>query len=218
MNRRTVAGLCLIASPVLHVVSQFLWPAGSEGSAATQLATAAAHPGAMSLATLIETLGWVLLLPALAVLWSEVRGRGGVLVGIGVWGGVLGILGFAVSGVLNLVTIDLGTTSGGVAAYDAIRHDGRMLLSVLLPIMLGLLSLVVLFAGTARAGLGQWWMPAAALVAVVGDQVVSDSENPLVVSGAFLPMAAALIVLGVRLVSRPVAAPVAAGTPIPATA
>jgi hypothetical protein len=217
MNRRTVGGLCLIASPVLHLFSYFLWPAGSEGSAATQLASAAAHPGQMALASLVETLGWVLLLPALAVLWSEVRGRGAVLVGVGVWGGVLGILGFAVSGVLNLVTIDLGRAPGGLAAFDTVRHDGRMVASVVLPIMLGLLALVVLLAGLARAGLGGWWMPVAGFVAVAADQVLSESENALLLSAAFLPMAAALAVVGVRLLSARTA-PALTRTPVPAAA
>src|SRR4051812_20990479 len=85
VNRRSIAGACLIASPLLHLVSYFLWPVGSEGSAATQLATAAAHPGAMLAASVVETVGWVLLLPPLAVLWNEVRGRGAALVGTGVW-------------------------------------------------------------------------------------------------------------------------------------
>ena len=217
MNRRTVAGLCLLASPVLHLVSYFLWPAHSEGSTATQLAAAAAHPGQMALASLVETLGWVLLLPALAVLWGEVRGRGAVLVGIGVWGGVLGVLGFAVSGVLNLVTIDLGRTSGGAAAFDAVRHDGRMVASVVLPILLGLLALVVLLAGLARAGLGGWWMPVAGFVAVAADQVLSESENALLLSAAFLPMAMPLALIGVRLLSARTA-PDRTTAPVPATA
>lgn len=209
MNRRTVAGLCLIASPALHVVSYFLWPAGSEGSTATQLATAAAHPGAMALACLVETLGWVLLLPALAVLWGEIRGRGRVLVGIGVWGSVLGILGFTVSGVLNLVTTDIARTSNGLAVMHAMKQDGRIASAVVLPILLGLLSLVVLLAGAARAGLGGWWMPVAGFVAVAADQVLSESGNPVVLSVAFLPMAVPLALIGVRLLSSPAAMPVA---------
>lgn len=217
MNRRIVAGVCLIASPVLHIACSFLWPAGSEGSAATQLASAAAHPGAMAAATLTETAGWVLLLPALAVLWEEVRGRGRVLVGIGVWGGVLGVLGFMVSGVLNLITVDLGRSTGGLAAYDSIRHDALMFATVVLPIMLGLVALVVLFAGIARAGLGGWWLPVAAAVAVVADQVVSDSANPLVVSASFLPIAAAMVTLGARLL-RGAPQPTEIGAPVPAAA
>jgi hypothetical protein len=171
----------------------------------------------MAAATLTETVGWVLLLPALAVLWEEVRGRGRVLVGTGVWGGVLGVLGFMVSGVLNLVTVDLGRSTGGVGAYDAIRHDGLMFATVIAPIMLGLVALVVLFAGVARAGLGGWWMPVAAGVAVVADQLTSDSANPLVVSASFLPMAAAMVALGARLL-RGADRPAEAAAPVPAAA
>ena len=199
MNRRAVAAACLVASPVLHLVSYFLWPAGTEGSDAVQVATAAAHPGAMTAAALVEALGWVLLLPALAVLWNEVRGRGSVLVTIGVWGSVLGVLGFVSSSVLNLVTVALAGTPSGLAAYTAIKGTGTIALVVVLPILLGLVALVVLLAGVARSGLAGWWLPVAGAVSVVLDQVTSESGNPLVLAAAFLPMAVALATVGVRL-------------------
>jgi hypothetical protein len=214
MNRRTVAGVCLIASAVLHTVSYFLWPAGSEGSAATQLASAAAHPGAMTAATLTETAGWLLLLPALVVLWSEVRGRGAALVTVGAWLAILGVAGFVVSGVLNVVTVDLAALHDGTAAYDAIRSDGRVFGTVVVPILLGLVGLVVLLCGLARAGLGGWWMPVAGAVAVVADQVLGDSANPLLLAAAFAPMAAALIAVGLRMVDRRAAV----AEPVPAVA
>lgn len=217
MNRRTVAGLCLVVSPVLHLASSFFWPAGSEGSAAAQLAAAGAHPGAMAAATLLDTAGWVLLLPALAVLWNEVRGRGSALVGVGVWGGVLGVLGFVSGGVLNLATIALAGAHQAPSAYASIKDDGLIAAVVVLPIMLGLLSLVVLLAGAARAGLGGRWMPMAAFVAVVADQLTSESENPLLLCASFLPMAAALVALGLRLLSARTGAQVA-GQPVPAAA
>jgi hypothetical protein len=201
VNRRAVAAACLIASPVLHLISYFLWPAGSEGSAATQLAGAAAHPGAMTLAALVETLGWVLLLPGLVMLWNEIRGRGSALVGTGVWLGVVGVLGFAVAGALNVVTVDLAGAPGGAAIYDTIRHDGRLVSAVVLPIMIGLVGLVVLLAGLTRAGVAGWWLPVAGAVAVVLDQITSESANPLLLSAAFLPMAVALAVVGVRMTS-----------------
>ena len=192
MNRRAVAAACLVASPVLHLVSYFLWPAGTEGSDAVQVATAAAHPGAMTAAALVEALGWVLLLPALAVLWNEVRGRGSVLVTIGVWGSVLGVLGFVSSSVLNLVTVALAGTPSGLASLTAMKESGTIALVVVLPILLGLVALVVLLAGLARAGLAGWWLPVAGAVSVVLDQVTSESGNALVLSAAFLPMAVAL--------------------------
>jgi hypothetical protein len=199
MNRRTVAAACLIAAPALHLASYFLWPAGSEGSDATQLATAAAHPGAMTAAALVEALGWVLLLPALVVLWETFRARGSVLVTIGVWGAVLGVLGFVSSSVLNLVTVALAGTSVAVPAFAAIKGAGAIALVVVLPILVGLLALVALLAGLARAGLAGWWLPVAGAVAVVLDQVTAESGNALVLSAAFLPMAAALGYVGIRL-------------------
>jgi hypothetical protein len=202
VNRRAVAAACLVASPVLHLASYFLWPAGSEGSAATQLASAGAHPGAMVSAALVETIGWIVLLPALVVLWGEVRGRGAALVAAGAWLAVLGVLGFTVAGALNLVTVDLAGVANGAATYDAIRHDGRLLAAVLLPIMIGLVGLVLLLAGLARAGIGGWWLPIAGAVSGVLDQVTSESGNPLVVSAAFLPMAIALVTVGYRLAAR----------------
>jgi hypothetical protein len=199
MNRRTVAAACLVASPALHLASYFLWPAGTEGSEATQLATAAAHPGAMTAATLIEALGWLLLLPAVTVLWETIVARGSGLVSVGAWGAVLGVLGFVSSSVLNLVTVDLAGTPQGLQAFTAIKGDGAIALVVVLPILLGLVALVVLLAGVARAGLAGWWLPAAGAVSVVLDQVTAESGSPLVLSIAFLPMAVALATVAVRL-------------------
>lgn len=203
MNRRAVAAACLIASPVLHLVSYFLWPAGSEGSTATQLATAAAHPGAMTAAALVEALGWVLLLPAVVVLWNEFRDRGSVLVTVGVWGAVLGVLGFVASAVMNLVVVDLARTGHGLETMRAIKDDAAIALVVVLPILLGLVALVVLLAGVARAGVAGWWLPAAGAVSVVLDQLTSESGNALVLSAAFLPMAVALVAVALRLAAPP---------------
>jgi hypothetical protein len=210
VNRRTVAAGCLLASPVLHLASYFLWPAGTEGSDAAQVAAAAAHPGAMTAAALVEALGWVLLLPALAVLWNEVRGRGSVLVTIGVWGAALGVLGFVSSSVLNLVTVALAGVPSGLAAFTAVKDSGPVVSVVVLPILLGLVALVVLLAGLARAGIAGWWLPVAGGVSVLLDQVTAESGDALVLSAAFLPMAAALAAVGLRLARRswePVAAP-----------
>jgi hypothetical protein len=218
MNRRTVAVACLIASPVLHLASYFLWPTGSEGSSAQQLATAAAHPGAMTAAPLVEALGWVLLLPALAVLWNEFRGRGSTLITIGVAGAVLGVLGFVTSSVLNLVTVALAGTSSGLASFTAVKHSGTIALVVVLPLLLGLVALVVLLAGLARAGLAGWWLPVAGAAAVVLDQVTSESDNPLILSAAFLPMAAALVTAAVRLAARDERTQRAPSAPEPAVA
>jgi len=198
MNRRIVAASCLFVAPVLHAVSYLLWPAGSEGSDAAQLAGAAGHPGAWTAATVTEAVGWLLLLPALAVLWSEIRGRGARLVTVGVWGAVLGTFGFYAGTVLNLATIDIARLDRATQVYDALRSDGRLALVAVLPLMLGLLSWVVLLAGIARAGWAGWWLPALGVVAVVASEMLGDLQGVLLVV-AFAPMAAAWIVVGARL-------------------
>lgn len=218
MTRRTVATACFVASPVLHLASYFVWPAGSEGSTVTQLATAATHPGAMTAAALVEALGWVLLLPALAVLWETVRGRGAVLVTIGVLGSVLGVLGFVSSSVMNLVVVGLAGTSSALDTMTALKHDGTIALVVVLPLLLGLVFLVVLLAGVSRAGLAGWWLPVAGAVSVVLDQVTSESGNALVLSAAFLPMAAALVTVGLRLAVGTEADAARTAAPVAATA
>jgi len=88
-----------------------------------------------------------------------------------------------------------------------------------LPILLGLVALVVLLAGLARAGFGGWWLPVAGAVSVATDQVLADSENALLLSVAFLPMAVALASVGVTLLrGRAVAAEPGGVALTPATA
>jgi hypothetical protein len=167
----------------------------------------------MTAAALVEAVGWVLLLPALAVLWNEVRSRGSVLVTIGVLGTVLGVLGFVSSTVMNLVAVTIAGTPHGLEASTAIQDDGAIALVVVLPILLGLVALVVLLAGVARAGVAGWWLPVAGAVAVVLDQITAESGNAVVLSAAFLPMAAALVTVGLRL-----GAPTRSAEPVPAMA
>ena len=162
-----------------------------------QVATAAAHPGAMTAAALVEALGWVLLLPALAVLWNEVRGRGSVLVTIGVWGTVLGVLGFVSSSVLNLVTVALAGTPSGLASLTAMkreRHDraGRRPAD---PARTGRAGRPARRPRPRRRGR----LVAAgrrALCPWCSTRCTSESGNALVLAAAFLPMAVALGTVG----------------------
>jgi hypothetical protein len=104
---------------------------------------------------------------------------------------------------MNLVTVALAGTSHAAESFAAIKHSGAIALAVVLPILLGLVALVVLLAGVARAGVAGWWLPVAGAVSVVLDQVTSESANALVLAAAFLPMAAALAVVGARLGTAP---------------
>src|SRR6478609_11197229 len=108
MNGRIAAAACLTASPLLVSLSHFLWPAHSEGTSREQLTSAGTHSGGWAAATLVETVGWMLLVPAFLIIWSEVRGRGRVLTSIGVWCSIAGLFGYYGAGVMNLITVELG--------------------------------------------------------------------------------------------------------------
>jgi hypothetical protein len=194
MSRRTIAGACLLAAPVLHAASYFLWPSGSEGTYAQQLTSARAHAGAWTAATWVETIGWLLLLPALVLVWHELRGRGRTLTAVGVWVSVLGVLGFFAAGVLNVVTIALARKADPAAALEALEAlhgDSGLFLMAVAPLLLGLLGFVTLAAGLARAGWVGWWAPVASLVAVVTSEALSESDNPVLLTLTFAPLAAA---------------------------
>ena len=220
MNRRTAAATCLVASAALHALSYFCWPADSEGTHAEQLAAAGAHSGAWAAATWVATAGWLLLVPALVVIWEQVRERGRRLTAIGVWVSALGVAGFVGAGVMNIVTIGLARYPdhrAALAVFDSLHKDGGLFLFVVAPIMLGTLALVLLMAGLSRAGWVGWWAPAAAFVGVAASQVLSDSANPVLLTLAFAPLAATWIAAARRLAEPAPAAERAAardGSPV----
>lgn len=69
MNRRRDAWLCLIAAPIVYLLSQALWPPGSNEGDVNQLAAVAAHPTAFAVATICEAGTWILL-AVRAIGWS----------------------------------------------------------------------------------------------------------------------------------------------------
>src|SRR3954452_7928067 len=202
MNRRTTAAASLAASPLLVTASHFLWPAHSEGTDAQQIAAAGAHSGAWAAATLIETIGWMLLVPAFVVIWQAVSGRGRRLTAIGVWLSVAGVFGYYGAGVMNLVTIEMGRRhdpAAMTAFMHALKHDSAMFWLLVAPLLLGTLALIAVFAGLARAGCVGWWAPAAAIVPIIARQMLSESDNAVLLAVAFGPMTISCLVVAQRL-------------------
>ena len=73
--RRVVAGLCLVAAPVLFAVAEIATPQPS-GSAAAQLATFAQHRGQLLLGVLCGLASSMCFVPALFGLLHKIRNRG----------------------------------------------------------------------------------------------------------------------------------------------
>jgi hypothetical protein len=83
--RRTLGGLCLIVAPLLHFAGEHLISTGTNNGAASDwLASAAQHHDGLLEATYLYILSGILLIPALVAVVHVVRGRGVILVHIGV--------------------------------------------------------------------------------------------------------------------------------------
>jgi hypothetical protein len=197
-----MGAVCLAASPVLVSLSHLLWPAHSEGSTSEQIRAAGAHSTAWAAATFVETIGWLLLVPAIVVLLQSVTGRGRRTTAIGGWVAIAGLFGYYGAGVMNIVTIEMGRRPdpGAMASFaQALKHDNDLFLLIVAPLLLGTLAFIVVFAGLARAGWFGWWVPAAAFVGIGASQALSESENALALIAAYLPMTVACIVAATRL-------------------
>jgi hypothetical protein len=107
--RRTVAGLCLIAAPLVLLLALLFHP--GEGEAGL-VQTVAEHPGRVEASNLLIVLSSVLFVPALIGLLRPVRGRGVILVHIGVGLALIGVIGHAVWAGFQVVLV--GMVQSGV--------------------------------------------------------------------------------------------------------
>jgi hypothetical protein len=107
--RRTLAGLCLIAAPLVLLVAMLVHGGGGDAGLVRAMAES---PGRVQAANLLIMFSSVLFVPALIGLLGLVRGRGEVLAHIGVALAVIGVVGHAVWAGFQIVL--LGFVQSGV--------------------------------------------------------------------------------------------------------
>lgn len=215
-----VAGLALLATPVLIIGGILTSPPQESRSTADYIESLARDPWLSSVSATLLHYGWIALAFGLVVATGLVRGRRGRLLTL--LGGVLG--GFSAVQMSGLMLNDyflvaLGnhlSSAEAVGVADAMMVQGDVLstlwwqsakVAILLP--------VLLYAGLARAGVIPWWsvplslFPMVAPYVVMGlvsgadDQVVGVSTLGLV-AGAIVGLLCYLptVVVGLRLISR----------------
>jgi hypothetical protein len=195
--RRTIAGSALVAAPLFKLASVLLWP--TQGDAAVELRSAAAHPSAWIAASFLW-LAFVACIGAgtLGLAHLVRRGRGTWLVQGAAAVVLLSMLGWGAAGALGLQEISLADEPNRTAMlslYQDMRHSNALFVYVLL-VMSGELALVALFAGLRRARLVPLWQPLA-MVAAIGFDVAGDTRLLGVVESAFL--IAAFWTVGLRV-------------------
>lgn len=171
--RRTVAGLCLIAAPLLLGVALLLHP--GEGEAGL-VQTIADNPGRTEAASLLIIASSVLFVPALMGIVNLVRDRGVTLVHIGVGLALIGVIGHAVWSGFQVVLAGLTRSDLDqaqlVAAVEGSGPPPAGLIVVMLMFLVGFfLGLIVLAAGLWRSRIVPKWVPLGLVLIAVSDFV-----------------------------------------------
>lgn len=171
--RRTVAGLCLIAAPLLLGMALLLHP--GEGEAGL-VQTIADNPGRTEAASLLIVASSVFFVPPLMGMLNLVRDRGVTLVHLGVGLMLIGVIGHAVWSGFQVVLAGL-TRSGLDQAQLATAVEGSGppptgLIVIMLMFLVGFfLGLIVLAAGLWRSRTVPRWVPLG-LVLLAGSDFV----------------------------------------------
>lgn len=201
MNRRSISAWCLVVAPLVYLSTRFIWPHGSEGDTATQLAAAAAHPTAQVLAGLLEAASSWLAVPAALGVATRLTGRGRVLGLVAAAMAVCSSFAFsgvaAVNGYMTVMARNLDR-SQAVSLYDKVTSSPYLAIFVVL-IFVGIIGQTLLPWAAFRGGLVRWWVPALATAGAAIETVVSGVEGvsaaalslPLVLASALF--AAALL-------------------------
>lgn len=209
--RRIVAGVCLVAAPLLFAAAELLFPETS-GDAAAQLATFAAHRSAQTAAALVSVAMVLVFVPGLVGLVHLLRGRGWV------WGHIAAAMTFfglvtahaTLSGA-NLIFAEIARPGLDRAAMtdllDKIFHD-----PVAFPLLLGheIFALGVVLLGVAlwRGRVGPRWAAVCVALWPVSDIVLSTAVPAELVGAVVSDLLgiAGFAALGLHLLSLPDAA------------
>jgi hypothetical protein len=169
--RRTLAGLCCFAAPATLLLTLLVHPGDGSGGLVT---TVADEPGRIQAAALLTMLSAVLFVPALVGIAHLVRGRGVVLVHLGVALMIVGAIGHAVFAGFQIVLA--GALQRGVdqdqlsAMVDATPVAGFVV--VLVSFLLGFFpGLLLLAAALWRSKVGPAWAPLGLVAMAVADFV-----------------------------------------------
>lgn len=189
--RKTIAGLCMIAAPLLVLAGSVIHPDGSTDEAA-QLATVAGNLDQWYAAHLVLLISLAFAIPAVLGLMHMLREREAAY---GHVGGALALLGtVAVAGIvaIEMVVWQMGAAGADRAEMVALLERVSTSAGIVIPlfvvsIALGL-GLAVLALGLYRARAVQFWMAGFTAVGGIMLTVAGFVASPVVaiVGGAFL--------------------------------
>jgi hypothetical protein len=188
--RKTVAGVCMIAAPLMLLVGVVVHPEMSTEEARI-VANAAASPDAWYISHLLLFGSVVLAVPAVLGLMHMLRERGTAYGHVGGGLAVLGLLCYAAVVGIEMVVWQMGAGGEMTALLTRVTETtGTVIPFMILPFAFGV-GMVVLAMGLYRARAAVWMM--AACLAVGG---VAVTISGLVGETWFAIVAAAILLFG----------------------
>jgi hypothetical protein len=185
-TRRWVVVAGLIIGPVLLALSVAINFSGPSDSMRADFDRMAANPGLIVTEALLETIGFMVVLAALAGSTQALRSRGGAL---GTWGAVLsilGIVGFAFSNANGFMLAELAqlpdrdaafATAGAMMSGDTAGTVGTIGMALEL---LGQLGIVLVVCGFIRARVVRIWILLPVIVGIVINFAIGDMVTTLI--------------------------------------
>jgi hypothetical protein len=168
--RKTVAGCCMVAGPLLALAAFIVSPAIKSGSAA-QVAEVARHQDRFLLSMLLSLAAVTLVIGAALGLMHMLRER---MVGYGHAGGVLALVGLVFTmGQLGAQLMLWPMVRDGVQASDAaawhgVTHDAATMLPLFIVPWVAVIGFAMLAMGLYRAHAVDWWMAAMLALGALG--------------------------------------------------
>lgn len=191
-----LSGIALVAAPILLLAGGLSVPA-SDVEAGTWLTALRDSPEAAQRSSLLSFAGFALLVPAVLGLVG-LLGRPGPVAKVGTVLALLGATAFPALVATNFYDIALAQREGASAAGVLEAAQSSTGMSAITVVAVGglALGLLVLTAALWRAGRAPVWVPAAVLATLICSNATTD---PILAGLGWLPLAAALGLLGMRL-------------------
>ncbi len=178
--RRSIAGLCLIAAPLVGLVGALLLPQNS-GGLGDELAIISAHTGRWLVGNFLVLLSFLLLIPAVFGLLHLLRHRSVTLGHIGTTLVLLGlffhgtIMGFAL---VEVPLVESGFERAEMVAFAERMYKGPAFLMILIPFIGFYLGMLILAVALWRAKVAPIWVSVLIVVGLLSEFVGTDAVSP----------------------------------------
>lgn len=200
--RRSVAGLSLIAAPLVGLVGALLTPQNT-GSLADELTVISEQTGRWLVGNFLTLLSFLLLVPAVFGLLHLLRHRSVALGHIGAALTVLGlffhgsIIGFAL---VEVPLVESGLERAQMVTFAERMYEGPAFLMILAPFVAFYLGMLILALALWRARVAPLWVSALIVVGLLSEFVGTDAVSPELL---FMLLLVSLGWLGLRILRTP---------------